>query len=522
MHPPGQSASRAAATHGVDVAAERQAAPLHQHRRESPGGHPRQWPVGRIIRGQRGVLTKGLSREQTVMAHRPQDGRSVGARAGSSAIDGPKPPFSSNSEIEQMHVNYLTQKGKTMKQTRGAKRTGSMAAALAVLVLAGAAAFAADPPAPADKPAFKPEQLEQILAPIALYPDDLLTQMLMASTYPLELVEADRWVKKNPDVKGEALATALNEQGWDPSVKSLVNFPPVLAMMSENIDKTVKIGDAFLGQQQAVMATIQKLRGKAQETGNLKDTSEQKVIVDQTTPTPTIAIQPTDPQVVYIPSYSPEVYYPTWPYPAYPPAPYYPSGYIAGRAVAFGAGVALGAAWGYAWGHSNWHGGSVNVNVNRNASFNGRINRSASVSHYGANGQGAFKHDASHRQGVSYRNQAMASQYGRTSNADAARARDAFRGRTAGGVGGTGGVGRASGVGGVGGARGVGVGPRPAPRANNNAFSGVNHGGSAARNASLRGNASRAAAPSRSGGGRPAGGGRAAGGGGRSGGGGRR
>lgn len=409
-----------------------------------------------------------------------------------------------------------------MKRTQDAGRRGRVAA-LAALVLAGAVSLAGDPAAPADKPSFKPEELEQILAPIALYPDDLLTQMLMASTYPLEIVQADRWVKKNGDVKGDALAKALNDQGWDASVKSLVNFPPVLAMMSEDVSQTVKIGDAFLGQQKEVMATIQKLRGKARESGNLKDTPEQKVVVDQSTSTPTIVIQPTNPQVVYIPTYSPTVYYSVWPYPAYPPAPYYPPGYVAGRALAFGAGVALGAAWGHAWGHCDWHGGNVNVDVNRNANYNRNINRSAQVSHYGATGQGTFKHDASHRQGVSYRNQATATQYGRTSSVDAAKARESFRGRDSGGAGGLGGVGgpgKAGGMGGVdrpGGAGGPGragglggSGQHVSPTSNNSAFSGLNRGGSSARMESARGSASRSSA-SRSMGGR-SGGGRSGGG----------
>ena len=207
----------------------------------------------------------------------------------------------------------------------------------------------------------------------------MLTQLLMASTYPLEVVQADRWAKQNKDVKGDALAKALESQSWDPSVKSLVNFPQVLTMMSENLDTTVKIGDAMIGQQKEVMATIQKLRAKAQENGNLKTTSEQTVVVEQQAANPVIVIQPANPQVVYIPTYSPTVYYATWPYPAYPPAPYYPPGYVAGRAVAFGAGVALGAAWGHAWGHSDWHGGSVDIDVNRNANFNSNINRSIIV-----------------------------------------------------------------------------------------------------------------------------------------------
>jgi hypothetical protein len=128
---------------------------------------------------------------------------------------------------------------------------------------------------------FKQEELDQILAPIALYPDELLSQVLMASTYPLEVVQAERWQKQNKSLKGDALAQALEKQDWDPSVKSLVNFPDVLTMMSEKLDWTQKLGDAFLEQQKEVMGTVQKLRLKAEETGNLKTTSEQKVIVEK-------------------------------------------------------------------------------------------------------------------------------------------------------------------------------------------------------------------------------------------------
>ena len=127
---------------------------------------------------------------------------------------------------------------------------------------------------------FKQEELDQLVAPIALYPDSLLTQMLMASTYPLEVVQADRWTKQNKDMKGDALAKALEAQPWDPSVKSLVNFPQVLAMMSEKIDWTQKLGDAFLAQQKDVMDTVQKLRLKAQGEGNLKTTEQQVVKVE--------------------------------------------------------------------------------------------------------------------------------------------------------------------------------------------------------------------------------------------------
>src|SRR5512143_2313474 len=132
----------------------------------------------------------------------------------------------------------------------------------------------------ADQPVFKPEELDQMLAPIALYPDALLAQVLMASTYPLEVVQADRWAKQNKDLKGDPLTAALEKQPWDPSVKSLVNFPQVLGMMSEKLDWTQKLGDAFLAQQKDVMDTAQALRAKAQAQGALKDTKEQKVTTD--------------------------------------------------------------------------------------------------------------------------------------------------------------------------------------------------------------------------------------------------
>jgi hypothetical protein len=195
-------------------------------------------------------------------------------------------------------------------------------------------------------PVFKTEELEQILAPIALYPDSLLTQIMMASTYPLEIVQADRWAKQNKDMKGDALAKALEAQPWDPSVKSLVNFPQVLAMMSEKLDWTQKVGDAFLAQQKDVLGTIQNLRKKAQASGNLKTTKEQVVKVEQQV----IIIEPASPQVIYVPAYNPTVVYGAWAYPAYPPYPVYPPGYVATAAFSFAAGAAVGAAWGYATG----------------------------------------------------------------------------------------------------------------------------------------------------------------------------
>jgi hypothetical protein len=249
---------------------------------------------------------------------------------------------------------------------------------------------------------FTQEELDQLLAPIALHPDSLLAQILMASTYPLEVVQADRWAKQNKNLKGDALAAALEKQTWDPSVKSLVNFPQALQMMSEKLDWTQKLGDAFLAQEKEVMDTVQKLRLKAYGEGNLKTTEQQKVVVEEETKT--IIVEPANPQVVYVPTYNPTGVYGPWWYPAYPPYYYYPPGYVAGAALfSFGVGVAMGAAWGYAWGGCNWGRGNVDVNINRNTNINNNIDRSKHQNKVttGQGGRGEWKHNPVHRKGVS-------------------------------------------------------------------------------------------------------------------------
>jgi hypothetical protein len=280
---------------------------------------------------------------------------------------------------------------------------------------------------------FGPEELDQLVAPIALYPDSLLAQVLMASTYPLEIVSAARWVKANPKLKDQALDDALQTQTWDPSVKSLAVFPEVLTMMNEKLNWTQKLGDAFLAQQTDVMNAVQRLRSKAQAQGNLKTTQEQKVIVEpmpvsQTTQgqgvvveppaasqTMIIRIEPADPQVVYVPTYNPTVVYGAWPYPAYPPVAYYPPGYVAATSLlSFGAGVAVGAAL---WGDCNWGRGDVNINVNRYNNFN-RTNITS----------GTWQHNVEHRKGVQYRDSVSQQKFNRTMSTGG-DAREAFRGR---------------------------------------------------------------------------------------------
>jgi hypothetical protein len=279
-----------------------------------------------------------------------------------------------------------------------------------------------------DKP-FKQEELDQLLAPIALYPDSLLAQILMASTYPLEVVQAGRWAEANQNLEEDALTAALEEQNWDPSVKSLVNFPQVLEMMNAQLDWTQKLGDAFLAQQKEVMDTVQKLRAKAEAEGNLNSSEEQKVVVEKETNT--IIIEPAKTEVVYVPTYNPTVVYGSWWYPSYPPYYYYPPGYVAGAALfSFGVGVAMGAAWGYAWGGCNWRGGDVDVDINRNTNINNNIDRSKYQNKISnrEGGRGEWKHNPEHRKGVSYRDQGTAQKFDRGGSRDA-QSREAFRGR---------------------------------------------------------------------------------------------
>lgn len=271
---------------------------------------------------------------------------------------------------------------------------------------------------------FKQEELDQMLAPIALYPDSLLAQVLMASTYPLEVVQADRWAEENKELKGDALAAALENQNWDPSVKSLVQFPDVLAMMNDKIDWTQKLGDAFLSQQEDVTNTVQKLRVKAEEAGNLKTTQEQIVKVEKQV----IIIEPAKPEIVYVPVYNPTIVYGIWWWPHYPPYYYYPPHYPVPTLYGFATGVAIGVAWGYAWGHWDWHHHHVNININRNIQINHRINRDRYVQHYGR-GEGQWKHNPEHRKGVSYRDQKTARQFNRMAPKEAIKSRENFRGK---------------------------------------------------------------------------------------------
>jgi hypothetical protein len=188
-----------------------------------------------------------------------------------------------------------------------------------------------------------------LVAPIALYPDSLVAQVLAAATFPEQVVEADRWVQAHPDLKGDALAQAVDQQPWDPSVKALTAFPSVLGNMDKNLSWTSSLGDAYYNQQQDVMDAVQEMRRRAQQSGNLKSTPQQTV----TTQGPTVVIQPADPQVVYVPAYNPWVVYggPIGPWPGWYP---YPGIWYGGPYLSFGVGFGIGFFGGYGWGWGRW------------------------------------------------------------------------------------------------------------------------------------------------------------------------
>jgi uncharacterized membrane protein YgcG len=194
-----------------------------------------------------------------------------------------------------------------------------------------------------------PEQLQQLVAPIALYPDSLVAQVLAASTFPAEVVEADRWVQGNPDLKGDALAQAVDQQTWDPSVKALTAFPTVLGNMDKNISWTSSLGDAYYNQEQGVMDAIQVMRQKAQQAGNLKDTPQQTVQTQGSD----IVIQPAAPDVVYVPAYDPWLVY-GYPVAAWPGWYPYPGIWWGGPSLYWGVGFGIGFYGGYGWGWGHW------------------------------------------------------------------------------------------------------------------------------------------------------------------------
>ncbi|HEU4873817.1 MAG TPA: DUF3300 domain-containing protein, partial [Pyrinomonadaceae bacterium] len=262
-----------------------------------------------------------------------------------------------------------------------------------------------------------PEQLDSLVAPIALYPDNLLSQTLVASTYPLEIIQLQQWLERNPDLAKDQkkLADAVKKQPWDPSIQAMAPLPDVVKRLSDDIQWTTDLGNAFLAQQKDVMDAIQRMRNKAQDSGALASNQQQKVVTQTVESKEVIVIQQSNPEVVYVPSYNPTVVYGAPVYP-YPPIYYPPStgAVIAASAISFGVGWAMGAAWGGGWGWgAGWGGGDIDINMNNNFNRNTNIiggNRFNNIS--GNRGGGnKWQHNPSHRGGAPYGDRGTANRF---------------------------------------------------------------------------------------------------------------
>ncbi len=294
--------------------------------------------------------------------------------------------------------------------------------------LLAAMLFLSQGAAQAEDATFSEAELDQMMAPIALYPDSLLSQVLMATTYPADVADAVKWSKDNPKQEGDAAVEAVQDKSWDPSVMSLVAFPQVLSMMGEQPDWVQNVGDAFLAESETVMDRVQKLRKKANDEGNLETTEQQEVIIEEPSSSETIIIiQPADPQIVYVPTYNPTVVYGTWWWPHYTPWYYYPPGYGFGSAVIRGIGFGIGIRiTNSLWGGCRWGRGRGRVDINVNKYNNINVNRNKiDASKRNTN----WKHNSNNRRGVPYRDNKSRQEFG--NKRGGADQRKDFRGRDA-------------------------------------------------------------------------------------------
>jgi hypothetical protein len=385
------------------------------------------------------------------------------------------------------------------------------------------------------------DQLDSLVAPIALYPDPLLAQVLAASTYPLEIVQLQQWLSKNPALKDKELADAVAKEPWDPTVQALAGLPDVVKRLADDIKWTTDLGNAFLAQQSDVMDAVQRMRTKAQVKGTLKPTEQMKVETKVVENKQVIVIEQADPQVIYVPSYDPVVVYGPAVYP-YPPIYYPPPGYYAaGLFVSFGVGVMMGAFWSGGWCcGAGWGGNNVYINNNNNFNRNTNIggNRPSQLPNRGAGDRGGlgnggglgdrgnrpstlpsggdrsnWNHNPQHRGGAPYRDRATADRFGGTARGDSLANRQASARQQLGRQGGNlasnragGGVGRAGGGAGnrVGGGGPNSIGGRDLSRSgagNRDAFGGGSRGSRGYNGSSARASSNRGASSMRSQGG---------------------
>ena len=323
--------------------------------------------------------------------------------------------------------------------TRSLSRQLTAVVCSMLLVPGGASSTSPRPPeqqAPAAEeqaPKIPNDQLDSLVAPIALYPDPMLAQVLAASTYPLEIVQLRQFLDKHKELKDKALTDAVMKQPWDPSVQGLAALPDVVKRLSDDIQWSTDLGNAFLAQQSDVMDAVQRMRKKAEDKG-LKSNEQMKVETQTVENKQVIVIQQANPQVIQVPSYDPVVVYGTPPYPYppiyYPPPP--PSGWAVagGMALSFGVGVAMGAMWSGGWGYNaGWGGGNNNININNNNTFVNNSNRTNNSNRQNVNAGNrtgnSWQHNPQHRGGAPYSNKATANKFGGTARGDSMATRQA-------------------------------------------------------------------------------------------------
>jgi len=270
-----------------------------------------------------------------------------------------------------------------------------------------------------------PEQLESLVAPIALYPDPLLAQTLVAATYPLEIVQLQQWLLKNPGLKDKALADAVAKQPWDPAIQSMAAVPDVVKRLADDVQWTTDLGNAFLAQQGDVMDAVQRMRKKAVDKGALAANEQQKVETQVVEGKTVIVVQPANPEVVYVPSYSPTVVYGASYYP-YPPI-YYPPYYAGAAFVSFSFGVMMGAAWGGYCCGMGWGNNDIDINVDNN--FNRVEHNRGDGNRGGGSGGNKWQHNAQHRGAAPYADKATANKYGGAARGDSPGSRQASAGQ---------------------------------------------------------------------------------------------
>ena len=341
---------------------------------------------------------------------------------------------------------------------RAAKCLSAFVLSSALISPGGALLFASSPaqPLPEVQTTIPPDQLDALVAPIALYPDNLLAQVLVATTYPLEIIQLYQWLQKNPELAKDQqkLNAAVAKQPWDPSIQSMASLPDVVKWLAEDVQWTADLGNAFLAQQKDVMDAVQRMRAKAKDKGTLTSNDKMKVETQVIESKQVIVIEPSNPEIVYVPSYDPVYVYGSigYPYPPiyYPPYYYGSGAYWAAGAIGFGLGLAWGAAWGgWGWG-CGWGGGDIDVdidnNFNRNNNFNGgdrnnnfgdRGNRgdrggrnqvnpldrggNRGQGNRGQGGRGSggkWQHNPSHRGGAPYGDRGTANRFGGSSRGD--------------------------------------------------------------------------------------------------------